>query len=284
MENENHVNNASATQNENNEKMGMADRFLTAMFLPKEYKKLLKIKTGQIVSYLAVLLLLISVIQYAIPAFGALAGMGGLKHIILNEIPEFSLKDGQFYLEEKLEQDDGEMGVYMLVDTEVDEFTKEDVPEGAMQAILVSKTNMLVYNNISGLGGIVQEDTFENYKELTITNRTIADMSWIFYIIIAIGFVFAYLMLLVKYLMSALFYAVMLYLLCKGMLNYEFKKMYKIALFAQSIGAIVVAVSYCIDSNMFMMAASIFSALVTVILMNAAIFSMEKPLENDSML
>ena len=172
----------------------------------------------------------------------------------------------------------------MLVDTEVDEFTKEDVPEGAMQAILVSKTNMLVYNNISGLGGIVQEDTFENYKELTITNRTIADMSWIFYIIIAIGFVFAYLMLLVKYLMSALFYAVMLYLLCKGMLNYEFKKMYKIALFAQSIGAIVVAVSYCIDSNMFMMAASIFSALVTVILMNAAIFSMEKPLENDSML
>ena len=50
-----------------NEKMNMADVFVTAMFLPGEYGKLLKLKTGKVVGYLALLMLLISVIQYAIP-------------------------------------------------------------------------------------------------------------------------------------------------------------------------------------------------------------------------
>ena len=53
--------------NNNNEskkgELGFADRYITAMFLPGEYKELLKLSAGKIISYIAFLILLISLIQ-----------------------------------------------------------------------------------------------------------------------------------------------------------------------------------------------------------------------------
>lgn len=270
------VNDKNNGNNAKQEKMRMSDRFITAMFLPKDYGKLLKLKTGRIISYFLLLLLLVSVIQYVIPTLGAIAGMGGVKNIILNEIPEFSLKDGKFSFAEKLEQEDENTGVYLLVDTSVNKFTKDDIPEDVVEAIMVSSTNILVYNSVSGLGGMVQEDTFDHYKELTITNKTVADASIIIYIAMFFAFIILYVMTFVKYLFSGLFYAVVMYLLTKTMLmETEFGAIYKVALFAQSTGAIVVAVTYCINSTLFILAGSAFNMLITIIIMNKALLQMK---------
>lgn len=268
-------------QNEQ-ERMSMADRFITAMFTPREYGKLLRLRSGSVIGFLVLVSFLISFIQYAIPTLGAVAGMGGIRNIVENQIPQFSLKNGEFTLDEKIEKQDNSVGVYVLVDTSKKKFTKEDIPANVVEAILVSKSNILLYNEVTGVGKLVQEEKFSDYKNLTISNTTLADASTMFYILMVVVYVFVYLFVLVKYLFTAVFYAVVMYLLSKTMmLDLTFGKVYKIALFAQAFGSIVMAVTYCIGSAILVLTGSAFNMLVTVILMNKAIMTMK--MEQDAL-
>lgn len=264
------------------QRMSMADRFITAMFTPKEYGKLLQLKSGSVIGFLALVIFLVSFIQYAIPTLGAVAGMGGIRNMIENQIPQFSLKDGVFTLDEKIEQQDNSMGVYILVDTSKKKFTKDDIPANVVEAIMVSKSNVLLYNEVTGIGKLVQEEKFSDYKELTISNATLADASAMFYVMVVIVYLFVYLFVLAKYLFAAIFYAVVIYLLSKTMMmELTFGKVYEIALFAQAFGSIVMAVTYCIGSVMLVLTGSAFNMLVTVILMNKAIMTMK--MEQDAL-
>lgn len=264
------------------ERMSMADRFITAMFTPREYGKLLRLRDGSVIGFLALVIFLISFIQYAIPTLGAVAGMGGIRNIIENQIPHFSLENGVFTLDEKIEQQDNSMGVYILVDTGKEKFTKEDIPANVVEAILVSKSNVLLYNEVTGIGKLVQEEKFSNYKDITVSNETLADASTMFYVMMVVVYLFAYLFVLVKYLFTAVFYAIVMYLLSKTMMmELTFGRVYKIALFAQALGSIVMAITYCISSVMLVLTGSAFNMLVTVILMNKAIVSMK--MEQDAL-
>ena len=264
------------------QRMSMADRFITAMFTPKEYGKLLQLKSGSVIGFLALVIFLVSFIQYAIPTLGAVAGMGGIRNMIENQIPQFSLKEGVFTLDEKIEQQDNSMGVYILVDTSKKKFTKDDIPANVVEAIMVSKSNVLLYNEVTGIGKLVHEEKFSDYKELTISNATLADASAMFYVMMVIVYLFVYLLVLAKYLFAAIFYAVVMYLLSKTMMmELTFGKVYKIALFAQAFGSIVMAVTYCIGSVMLVLTGSAFNMLVTVILMNKAIMTMK--MEQDAL-
>ena len=64
------------------QRMSMADRFITAMFTPKEYGKLLQLKSDSVIGFLALVIFLVSFIQYAIPTLGAVAGIGGIRNMI----------------------------------------------------------------------------------------------------------------------------------------------------------------------------------------------------------
>ena len=109
------------------QKMSMADRFITAMFTPREYGKLLQLRSGSVIGFLALVIFLISFIQYAIPTLGAVAGMGGIRNIIENQIPQFSLKDGVFTLDEKIEQQDNSIdaGRHRQGDYPMEQFPKK---------------------------------------------------------------------------------------------------------------------------------------------------------------
>ncbi|MCM1157769.1 MAG: DUF1189 domain-containing protein [Bacteroidales bacterium] len=259
------------------EKMNMADCFITAMFLPKEYGKLLRISAGRLVGYLALLLLLVSVIQYGIPPLAAITGMGGIKNIILNEIPDFSMKDGVFFFGEKYEKQDEDMGVYIMVDTDTEKFTKEDIPVDAVEAVLVSKSNMLMYNSVAGIGGLIQENVFKrDFKGLEFDNQMIADQSLLIYGFLVFLFIGMYIASAIKYLVMGLFYAIAIYLLAKAiMADMTYGTVYKIALFAQSVGAVILAAAYCIGSVMLILAASTLNMLLTIMLMNRALMQLK---------
>lgn len=256
----------------NDKSFSLIDSMITAMFLPKEYGKLLKVSNKKIVRYVAVVVLLVCIIQYAILGLGSIAGLGGIKGIVMNEIPEFSLQDGKFYFEEKLEKKDEVSGVYLLIDTSQKEFTRDDVPQNMLQAVLVSESNMVVYNGISGLGGMVETQSFDIYKDIVINNQSVADMSGLIYLALFFFFVLLYFAAIVEYLFYALLYAGFTYFVVKTiMIDLEFGDVYKITLFAQTIGQIVEAVTYCLGIELLYMAGSIFAVMTTVVLMNRAI-------------
>lgn len=57
----------------------------------------------------------------------------------------------------------------------------------------------------------------------------------------------------------------------------SFAIIFKIALFAQTIGSIVSAVAYFIGTPVFVMAGSTFAMIVTVLIMNRAYFKIAPP-------
>lgn len=254
------------------EKLTLIDSLITAMFIPKEYGKLLTMKIGNIIRYILVVVLLTSVIQYAIPVLGAIAGLGGMKSIVMNEIPKFSLEDGIFFLDEKIETINEEAGVYLCVDTTEKTFTKEDIPKDMIQVVMVSESNMLVYNSVYGIGGMESSMNFKEFKDFTINNQRVADMSGLIYAGFFIFFLVLWFLSIVKYLGIALFYGFFLYALMKGLMQeLTFGMVYKITLFAMTIGMIMEAVTYCLGNGLLYMAGSFFNVMITIILINKAI-------------
>lgn len=263
--------NETMSNNEQKEKLTWIDCMVTAMFSPKEYGKLIRLSGGKIAKYVAVLLLLVCTIQYAIPTLGSIAGLGGMKDIILYEIPQFSLKDGVFYLEEKIEIIDEATGASVIVDTTVDVFTKEDVPANMIQAVLVSKSNMLVYNSVYGME-TTDESKFEDMKDVEISNETVSELSGAIYFLLVCVFVFFYFAAVMEYLIIALVYGGFLYMMVKLIMpELRFGKVYKAGLFAQTIGVLVEAVTYCLGIELLYMAGAIFNVFITVVLMNKAV-------------
>lgn len=251
------------------EKFTLIDSLITAMFVPKEYNKLLKLSVGKITRYVFVVLLLVCLIRYAVPVLGSIAGLGGMEGILMNETPQFALEDGKFSYEEKVEQIDEVSRICLIVDTTVDEYTKEDVPANMLQAVLVSENNMLVYNSLYGMGAMVESQRFEDLKELTITNQTVADMSGFLYAGLMFLFVVVWFASIIEYLLMAFFYGGITYVFLKALIpNLKFGTAYKTAVFAQTIGLIVESVTYSLGIETLYMAGGFFNVLVTVSLMN----------------
>ncbi|MBR1599206.1 MAG: DUF1189 domain-containing protein [Lachnospiraceae bacterium] len=270
--------NSNKRKRMNPDNMSIADRFVTAMFSPGDYPVLLKLKAGKIVSFVGILVLLLTLIQYGIPMLAAIAGYGGVRNYILAELPQFSLENGIFTVDERMEREDDSAGIYILVDTSVDSFTKDDVDTDLLEAVLVSRSNMLMYNNVTGIGGIVQEQRFSDFGNARINNEIVAGWAPVIYVCMAAVFVMLYVITLVRYLGSALLYAFIMFMLSRIMTGkITFGTMYKIALFAQTVGALVLAVSNFIGTPVFMMAGSTFAMIVTVLIMNRAFFKIVPP-------
>ena len=258
------------------EKMNVADRFITAMFLPKDYGRLLHLSVGRLIQFLVLLVLLVSVIRYAIPALGAIAGMGGVKNIILYEIPEFSLENGAFTLEDDIEKTDEINGIHFVVDTSVEKYTKEDVPANMIEAVMISKSGILFYNQVTGIGELVQETKFSDFGKISFDNQALAEKSSLIYIGLCILFVILYVFEMVKYLAMGLFYAVLMHLLTRPVIaELTFGELYKMAMYAQAVGALVCAVMYCINVPILILAASSFSLLITIMIINKALLHMK---------
>lgn len=258
------------------EKFTLIDSIITAMIAPKEYNKLLKLPTGKVVKYVVVLLLLVCLIQYAIPTLGSIAGLGGMEGILMNETPAFSFEDGKFYLEEKIETTDEVSGIYLVIDTSVDEYTRDDVPANMIQAVMVSESNMLVYNSMYGLGAMVESQSFEEWKDISFSNQSIADMSGMIYLCLFFVFVLLWFATIVEYLITALVYSLFMYILVRTIMQHvDFGTVYKVTVFAQTIGVIVEAITYSIGIELLYATGIFFNVVTTVILANIAVLQLK---------
>lgn len=263
-------------------KMKLTDRFMIAMFAPGDYGKLLKEKTGRLIGYVAILIFLVTVARYIIPGAATLAGMGGIKGIINRELPEFSLKDGELTIDGKIEKNDEATGIYVLVDTDQESFSKEDIPEDVMdnviEAVLVSKTNVYVYNEYSEYTGANQDIKFANMGNAELNNKILADMAPLFYVGFVFWVVFLYFTEVCKYLLWGLFFALFMTLYSNVWMHpVGFGKAYKTSMYAQTIGTLVYSVTCGFGNAMFMFAANFFQIILSFSLMRRALIPFGKP-------
>lgn len=251
----------------------IADRFVIAMFSPGKYNQLLKEKTGKIVKFMAVLLVLVTMVRYVVPLLGMIAGMGGIETIISKEVPDFSIKDGVFYYEDRIETEDDVNGIYVLVDTQEDKFTKADVPGDIVEAVMVSKTNILVYNQNYVGSDFVQELDFSDYETLDISKEGLIEHAGVIYAGIG-GLVFVmYFVELGKYLLYALFFSLfMMWFFNMFMPSTSFGMLYKTTLYAQTTGTLLYSMACGLGSSTLISIASVLQFVIPFFIVRKVLF------------
>ncbi|MDE7252409.1 MAG: DUF1189 domain-containing protein [Acetatifactor sp.] len=174
-------------------------------FVPPKYGSLTKVKVGSMIGFV-VLLTLLATILSAVKFFIAFSLIGSSLGI-LDDLPDFELKNGRFYIDEEYKFDDGDMLVYLT--DEIDEFTYDDVEYakelGYSELILVGRDKISLLNN-----GQYQEKRFKDMDlsgDITISKEWIKEtLMPILSILIAVGYVVFFIFRTLWYFFCAMLY------------------------------------------------------------------------------
>lgn len=241
------------------EKISFTEQIRIALSKPLWYKSLFDQSMGKHICYFLILMVLTTVIRSVIPAAAYLQSVGGLKNLLIEGIPTFSLADGELTVDEVVDIERN--GARILIDTSREEYTIEDAEAAAAEmedsfalVYLVSRTNM-VCNQVS------MPFSFQDFGGLTLNNQIIYQMAPAYLIISA---VFAFLYNVAAYLFSALFFAFFGYLISRVLnLNLRFGQIYLIAMYAKSVEILLEAVLEVIGFSMLYYIGSIAGIFIT---------------------
>lgn len=220
---------------EQNEKIGLFHMLQIAVAKPKEYYKALNVKKGTIVLFVMTVSLLILFLGSMIPVFSLGASIGGPKHFITETLPEFQYKNGVFSIEKRIEIESD--GFRLIVDSDVDHFTKDDLEDDTSAELLISKNNMRIKNTMTAQN---LDINFSDMGKGTFDNQDLVEMLPFFYLGLLLAFVFMYITILVGYLVGSLIIALFGRSIGRMMKQeLPYRKMYIFALMARMTAGIV---------------------------------------------
>lgn len=179
-------------------------------FVPPQYNRLTKVKTGSMIGFVTLLAFISTVIIFAflLIMFKAL-NMSEWA----DQMPDFEIREGQFHIEEDFEVDEKPVYIYMTDD--VDVFSYEDAYElgleGYWNIILVGRDRLSLMQN-----GQYQQINFGDIESsMVIDKNMFADMVMYFmrvffimgFVIFFVGRVFWYFLCAAVYLLFAMLIA-----------------------------------------------------------------------------
>ena len=150
--------------------MKFGDIFKTSLFKFSSYPSLLLVSNFKTVLYVFFLafIMLFGLSAAAVPLFSSGGGFAGIAE---KNLPEFSIKNGELTCKKVL-IDDSQNSMYILVDD-----TKQgqiDLPDGYLQALTISRTDLLIRNNyqtnslkLSEIGSLTKADVVAWLKDNT---------------------------------------------------------------------------------------------------------------------
>lgn len=215
------------------QKIGVIDQFILAVFKPKEYKKLISLKTGKVILYTLLMGIVLTVMSYVIPSVGWLLSYRGFSGFIEEQIPKFTFQNGQFDMEsEIIIKQEGVSQI--IVDTSKDNMSKKDLEENYIQQVLVSKNNMIVSSM-----NTTSEIEFKNLKNVRFTKESLVKLIPIFYISLVVALVMQFVIVLLQYVFSAFMYGLiaMFYTSMEGK-NISLGNAIKAAIYAKTFAAV----------------------------------------------
>lgn len=78
------------------EKISWFEQFKIACLKPSQYKRLLNLAKGKVILFLAAITLITTILGYGMDVAGFTVSVGGWKNFILNRLPAFELKPGDY--------------------------------------------------------------------------------------------------------------------------------------------------------------------------------------------
>lgn len=168
-----------------------------AICKPTRYYRLTKVSNGRLTGFVFLFVLITSLFSI-IPIIIDMVGPNGIIQVLREDLPEFEMIDGELWVSETYEGE--EAGSYVRVDTGVDKFSYDDIDKSYYQVVLISRTNMIVYQSF----GRTQEIDFSDLRGLDFDNSIIDAIIPFVYIILIIVVVLVYLFKVAWYFFLAL--------------------------------------------------------------------------------
>ena len=94
-------------EQEENKKVTLLDQLSIAVSSPKNYKQLVKLKTGRLVWFVVIISFLLAFIEFGIDAIFWVGKVGGLRNLITNKIPAFTYHDNKLDMEHDMQLEIG---------------------------------------------------------------------------------------------------------------------------------------------------------------------------------
>ena len=253
------------------QKIGILDQFILAVFRPKEYKKLILLKTGKIVLYTLLMALILTVMSYIIPIAGWLLSYHGFEGFIEKQLPEFTLENGQLNMESDIAIKQSGVS-QIIVDTSKDKMSKKDLEEGYVQQVLVSKNNMIISSMTT-----TSEIEFKKLKDVHFSKASLSKLVPILYISLAIVVGMEFIVILLEYIFSAFIYGLiaMFYTSMEGK-NISLGDAVKAAIYAKTLAAVFGAFNTVMGSFIPSSIWSFLSMFITMLLLLLGIRSDDK--------
>jgi hypothetical protein len=222
----------------NDNKLGFFAQIYYAVSRPNKYYRLTRVSGGRLTGFVFLFIFIISLFTI-IPVSFDLAGPNGLTQILKNNLPEFTLSDGELYVADRYEET--EEGTYILVDTSIDQFSYDDLDQlrdRYDQVILVSRTNVFISQSY----GKIQELDFANLIGVTIDNSIINVIIPFIYLILIIVAVIIYLFMVGGYFFSSLLYSLLgLIVSSISHADLSYARIFKTAVYGKVASAILFA-------------------------------------------
>jgi len=218
--------------------LGFFDQVILSV-QPKRYCELITRTGKQVLAYVLVLSLCLSIMQFLIPTAGWFLSFGGLDNLFTEVLPAIELQNGKLSVEDKIEIGENS-ATYILIDTERVAMQESDLKtEEYLSEILVAEENMIIYT--SGMG--VMEMRFEDLGNISLTNETLRDLKPVVYLTLS----FAFFAQIASGIFDLLIWGVLMAVCCwgpfrlKGTEKIAFTKIMTLAIYAQTAAKLVTA-------------------------------------------
>ena len=225
------------------QRLGFFDQVIYSV-QPQKYGELMQQSKKKLISYVLILAVCLSIMQFVIPVAGWFLSFGGLDNLFTEVLPAIEMSNGKLSVEDKIEIG-ADSATYILIDTERVAMQENDLEtDNYISEILVAEENMLIYT--SGMGAM--EIRFADLGNATLDNAGLTALKPFIYMVLAISF----LAQTASGAFDLVVWGALMAMCCwgpfrlKGAEEVKYMNLFKLGIYAQTAAKLVTAFNGCV--------------------------------------
>lgn len=219
--------------------MNIFKEMALAVYSFKSYKMFLGNKKGKVFGFGLMLMLIYFLVTSVIPLAVSQLKTGSLSDIFEEKVPDFELSDGDLWVDDVIEYDDGDRYIYIDTDPYYVFYDADEMQQylyGYSQAILMDSEKMIIKNNGEVNGFYFSDLDFDFSKEKLLS------LVPYMYAILAVCMVLAYLWITALFFFGVIFVA-LIGMIIASCMKYQltFGQLYLLGVYSRVLPLIIKA-------------------------------------------
>lgn len=217
--------------------MTFSEQIVYAMFKPSKYKELIKLKQGRFNLFVVVIMLVLGIVTFVIPAGATITGFGGFEKLFKNQLATIRYEDGGLKLDTQFRMKVNGLNIVMQTDGE----TVDDSELSKDGVYLAIGSKMLSFvTTIDGNTSHYQDMDISGLFDENFNCDSLVKLIPNIYIYMFVVFIFDCVGFFIKYAVMALLFGLFINTINKTMnMNMTFGEVFKLCFYGQTLGIII---------------------------------------------